>query len=249
MNKVLLGMVAVLGLGLSGMAQAGGALTGRVGLTGGSYKFDDKFVGLGCCSVPSGTVFTSNTSEGQYGALGGMGLVAGRFFADLGVEVDQYSKKRDSDFDGSLDTSIYRSDALLTLGAFIGDRWTVFAGYRHATFGDGVFSEKPNTIGNTENGPFLGGGVSFHPGKRLSLSSSAAYNFLKVSSDGTTFDEFDLNGFSLKLQMAFLGTPHAIFLRWQRFHGDVTYPNDHSYEYTEDYINLGYQATFDFTSW
>jgi hypothetical protein len=239
MKRVHAGIALVLGLAVSGTAGASGAFTGRVGLTGGTYEFDAEATSTGCPTCfPAGTVFfTAEDADNTYGLLLGTGLTAGRFFVDVGAEVSTYSEN--SDF--------YRSDGLLTLGAFIGDRWTVFGGFRNATFGDGVFSE---TNGNTETGPFLGGGVSFRAGKRLSMGVSAAYNKITLSDDSGTFEDTDLDGFSLKLQMSFLGTPHAIFLRGQRFDGEENVSEfSYIYEYSETYFNLGYQATFDFTSW
>ena len=238
--------VAIAGMGINGAAQASGAFTGRVGLTAGTYEFNDKAIDQGCCGNPIGTEFTSEDNTGQYGVLVGTGLAVARFFVDLGIEYVKYDSKYDTDFDGVEDTAFYRTDGLLTLGVFVGDRWTVFGGFRHATFGDGFFSEDN---GNTEEGPFLGGGVSFRAGDSVLLGASAAYNKVTLSQEGQPFDDVDLNGFSAKFQMSFLGTPHSVFLRWQRFDGDQSVSGSFDYEYTEDYINLGYQATFDFVSW
>lgn len=246
MNRAYLGIAVILGLAASSTAMAGGAFTGRAGATAGTYEFEEKAVDQGCCGNPIGTTFTDESSSGQYGLMGGLGLSVERFFADVGLEALQYSKDIDTDGDGVEDTSFYRTDFLLTLGVFVGDRWTIFGGYRHATFGDGFFSED---LGNSEDGPFLGGGVSFRAGKSISLGMSAAYNMLTLSQDGQVFEDLDLEGFSAKGQMSFLGTPHAIFLRWQRFDGDESIAGSYDYEYTEDYFNVGYQATFDFTSW
>lgn len=231
--------VAVAGMGINGAAQASGAFTGRVGLAAGTYEFDAKATSTGCPTCfPAGTVFyTDEDSDTNYGLLLGTGLTVGRFFLDIGAEVSQYSEN--SDF--------YRSDALLTLGVFIGDRWSIFGGFRNATFGEGVYSE---TNGNTETGPFLGGGVSFRAGDSVAMGMSAAYNKITLSYDGAVFEDTDLDGFSLKLQMSFLGTPHSIFLRGQRFEGEEDVPQfSYIYEYSETYIHLGYQATFDFKTW
>lgn len=242
-NGYAVGVALVLGIATSGTASASGAFTGRVGATAGTYEFNSTETDLGCCGNPIGFQLTTEDNSGQYGLLGGLGLTVGRFFVDVGVEVDTYSQKYDFDGDGQED-SYFRTDKLLTLGAFLGDRWTIFGGYRHATFGDAVFSED---FGNTEDGPFIGGGVSFRLGKALSLGTSAAYNRLTYTEEGTAFD-VDLDGFSVKVQGSFTGTPHAIFLRWQRFDGEYEEPG-YLLEYTEDYLNVGYQATFDFTSW
>jgi hypothetical protein len=246
MQRAYAGVAMILGLAASSTAMAGGAFTGRVGATAGTYSFDDKYVDTGGFFGPAGAAYTSEDNTGQFGVLAGTGLSVGRFFTDVGIEALKYSREFDTDGDGEDDTAFYRTDFLLTLGAFIGDRWTVFGGYRHATFGDGFFSED---LGSTENGPFLGGGVSFRAGKALSMGVSAAYNMLTLSQDGQNFEDLDLGGFSVKGQMSFLGTPHAIFLRWQRFDGDEAEAGIYEYEYTEDYLNVGYQATFDFKSW
>ena len=246
MHRALAGIVIILGLVASSGAAASGAFTGRVGLTGGTYNFQDTAIDQGCCGGPNGSVvFTSDENSGQYGILGGLGLTAGRFFADVGLEYTTYSQKYDLDGDG-LEDSYFRTDGLITLGVFAGDHVTIFGGYRHATFGDGFFSED---FGNTEDGPFLGAGVSFRAGKKVSMGASAAYNSLTLSSDGTIIDDLDLQGVSLKFNLGFVGTPHAIFLRWQRFEGDESVAGSYDYEYTEDYLNLGYQATFGFASW
>ena len=244
MSRISTWVALILGLALSGSAAASGAFTGRVGATLGSYKFEARETDLGCCGNPIGFSITSEDNSGQYGLLGGLGLNAGMFFADVGLEVDTYTEKYDLDGD-NVEDQYFRTDGLLTLGLFLGSNWSVFGGYRHATFGDGVFSEQ---YGNTEDGPFVGGGFSFRPGKKISLGMSAAYNKLTLSYDGTTLDEIDLDGLSVKFNLGFAGTPHAIFLRWQRFEGEYEEPG-YLYEYTEDYVNVGYQATFGFTSW
>jgi hypothetical protein len=245
MNQVYTGIIMLIGLAASSTAAAGGAFTGRAGVTLGTYEFNSREVDLGCCGNPIGFSISNEDNSGQYGVLGGLGLNAGLFFADVGLEVDTYNEKYDLDGDG-VEENYFRTDGLLTLGVFIGSHWSVFGGYRHATFGDGVFSEE---YGNTENGPFLGGGFSFRPGKKVSLGMSAAYNSLTLSYDGTNVEDIDLDGFSVKFNLGFVGTPHAIFLRWQRFDGEYDEEPGYLYEYTEDYLNLGYQATFGFASW
>lgn len=235
MNRVRTSVVLALGLIASGSAAASGAFTGRVGATVGSYQYEDEVNG----------VANADYDSGQYGVLLGLGLTAGRFFGDVGIEQFQYAKDRDTDGDFEEDDPYYRSDFLVTLGAFLGDHWTVFGGYRHSTQGDGVFADDG---GYTADGPLLGGGVSFRAGKKIGLGASAAYNFLSFSQDGQVVDDFDLDGISVKLQMNFVGTPHAIWLRGQRFTGEQSFGGG-EYEATEDYFNIGYQATFGFASW
>lgn len=244
MHRISACVALILGVALSSSAAASGAFTGRVGLTLGSYQYEAREVDLGCCGNPIGFQITDESDSGQYGVMGGLGLTAGPFFGDLGLEVDTYAEKYDLDGD-NVEDDYFRTDGLLTLGVFLGNHWSVFGGYRHATFGDGIFSEQ---YGNTEDGPFLGGGFTFRPSKKISLGMSAAYNKLTLSYDGNSVEDVDLDGLSLKFNLGFAGTPHAIFLRWQRFEGEYEEPG-YLYEYTEDYVNLGYQATFGFASW
>jgi hypothetical protein len=240
MNKVWLGFVAILGLGLNGVAQASGAWTGRGGVLAGPVSSEFTFTDNGCCGAP-GTSETEDDGDTTYGALGGSTLAVGRFFVDGGIEYQKYAEGEE-DF--------YRSDGLLTLGAYIGDRWSAFGGYRYATFGDGAFTDKG---GNRETGPFVGGGISFNPSKKVALGVSLALNILTIEFDDpflqSFFEDMDLTGVSAKAQMNVVGTPHSVFLRWQRFDGDLDREGDFAFEYTEDYINLGYQATFDFKTW
>lgn len=245
MKKLAVGIVAILAFGMSGLAQAEGAWTGRVGALGGPYKFKDKFTDTAGNFGPPGMEYSSEDGNTDYGILLGTTVGVGRFFGDLGTELTTYAEKQDVDGDGTLD-NYYRSDILATLGAYIGDRWTAFAGYRDALFGTRVYSEKN---GDTEKGPFVGGGVSFRPGDKVAIGVSLAYNFLKLSFQGQTIDNFNLNGLSGKVQASLLGTPHSVFLRWQHFKGDTDRPGVYAYEYTEDYVNVGYQATFDFKAW
>jgi hypothetical protein len=245
MRKIAITFAGALGLGLSGLAQAGGAWTARAGLDGGSYKFDDRYTDSGGLLGIGGAQYVRNDNDSTYGVLLGTTVGVGWFFGDFGTEVSKYAQGRDLDRNGTQD-DVYRSDVLATFGAYVGNRWTVFAGYREAQLGTGLYSEKS---GNTEKGPFLGGGVSFRPGSRVAIGGSLAYNFLNLSQQGSNVDNFSLNGLSAKVQASLLGTPHSVFLRWQHFHGTTTQASVYAYEYNEDYLNLGYQATFGFKTW
>jgi len=64
MNRTTAGIALILGLAVSSTAMASGAFTGRVGVTGGNYEFNDQFTDQGCCGNPAGTVFTSDDSSG-----------------------------------------------------------------------------------------------------------------------------------------------------------------------------------------
>jgi hypothetical protein len=244
MNKLQAAIAVVLTVS-SGVASASGAFTGRVGATLGNYSSQGTATSRGCCG-PDGTVYLDyDDSSAQYGLILGGGVSVSRFFVDLGVELTTFSDQYDQDGDG-VEDAYFRTDGLLTTGVFLGDHFSLFGGYRHATFGTGVFSDG---YGSTEYGPFAGAGVSFRPGKKIGLGLSVAYNDLTLEFDGSTLDDVDYSGLSVKGQLNIVGTPHAVFLRWQRFDADVSYPGDHDYEQTDDYINVGYTATFDFSSW
>src|SRR5262245_26795821 len=112
MRKGVVGFVMALALGSSGVAQAGGAITGRA--SAGSYNQETTIVDQGCCGNPVGTEFSDDYSSGQFGVMGGVGVTVSRFFGDVGLELVGYSKEADTDFDGQEDTAMYRSDFLLT---------------------------------------------------------------------------------------------------------------------------------------
>lgn len=245
MNKALVALLAGLGLGAIAPAHAGGAFTGRAGLTGGSYKFQDEYTDKAGALGPPGAIYRTEQTSGLFGLLGGTTVTLDRLFGDFSIEFEKYSKQRDLDGDGAEDDDVFRSDSVLTLGAYLGDSWLVFLGARHATFGDGFFSD---TGGNAEDGPFVGAGYSMKTNKKWALGASLAFNALTLKVNGQPVDDVDLAGLSAKVQVNRLGSPHSFFLRWQHFKGDSSSASA-AYQYTEDYLNLGYQATFDFASW
>ena len=59
----------------------------------------------------------------------------------------------------------------------------------------------------------------------------------------------DLVGVSAKVQANLLETPHSAFLRIQAFNGTQKESGVGELEYTESYVTIGYQATFDFKTW
>jgi len=211
-------------------AFASGALNARGGLFAGSYKFEDKFE-----DQQGGTTDETSDSTTTYGVLLGSTLALGRFFGDVGIEFSQLTEDDASD----------RTDLLLNLGMFLGDRWTVFLGYRQGRYGDGVF----NDDALLQYGPVVGAGVSFFPGEKLSLNVSLAVSQLALEIGGQEVEDLDLTGASLKAQANFLGTPHGVFLRAQHFAGDISEPGFFAYEYTETYAIIGYQLAFTLSSW
>ena len=240
MHKGMLGFVITVALGASGAAQAEGNFSGRIGAGFGSYTFSDE------TKDGTGTVVDEfDETDSYFGVLAGTTVGVGRFYADLGVEFLGFSDGDDLDGDGVEDDT-FRTDLLLNLGFYIGDRWVAFIGYRNAAYGDGFNSDEG---GYVQRGPFFGGGFSFRAGERLSFGASLAYNAMKLEINGSAIDEFDLNGVSAKLQMNVLETPHSVFLRYQHFNGSIDEPGVFEYEYNEGYLTLGYQATFDFKTW
>jgi hypothetical protein len=246
--KALLIASATILASLSTAANASGALSGRVGLNGGSYSTEYTFTDLGCCGGASGTDEDSDTLYGV--ALGG-NLLLKAFYVDLGVEYSKYNQA----------SEITRSDGLLTLGVHIGSNFQIFGGYRHSTFGDGFFSSDrpPNNterfpFARSEYGPFLGLGLRFRLGESASLATTAAYNLLSYKrpdeegESGEELEELDYNGLSLKVQ---LGLPKntAVFVRWQSFTAEQSFAGEFGEELTDSYFVLGVQKGFTFASW
>lgn len=245
MKRVFAVIAVAAGLVASGSAWAGGALGARVGVNGGNYSLDYSTTDLSC-GGPCGPASETNDNETVYGINVGLNLVVAAFFADLGIEYSQYADAEDFN----------RSDATLTLGGFIGN-FQVFGGYRRGEFGDGFFSsDNPSTFStpvsffaHSEYGPFIGAGVGFKLGKSANMGFTLAYNSLtyETPSFGPLTD-LDYNGFSAKLQVGLPGNVQT-YLRWQRFEADQTQPGSFSEDLSTEYIVLGVQKGFTFTSW
>lgn len=206
----------VAGMLAAGPASAGGALNGKLGAYAGKYKYED-----------SG--FSDDSS--MFGVLLGGVLAGDRVFGDVTIE---YAQLNNDSFD--------RTDMLFTTGLYLGKIWTASVGYRRGMFGDGAFNDDIYL----ESGPFFGVSVNFHSGQAVTLNAAMAYNKLDLEVQGQSFDDLDLGGISLKLQAGFVGTPHAIFVRTQRFKGDV---EGTAIAYEEDYIVFGYQFSPTLRSW
>ncbi len=232
-RKIAAGLVVSAAL-FSGAAWADGSLSGRVGLSGGQYSTKDECPGCGAGFVPT------DASVSIYSFLLGGRFSFKRVLFDVGVEGLKYGK------DQTLNNNenSYRTDITPSFGVYVGDRWNLFIGYRDALFGDSLFSDTTSSgNGNSETGPFGGVGARFGLGSSMSLSPSLAYNSLKLKFQGSSSSvkNFTLNGYSARLALGFNDTPHSLFLRWQRFDGDF---QSGFYKYKEDYVTLGYQATF-----
>lgn len=233
MNTNLAAVMGVVSALVAANVEAAGAFTGRVGGMVGKYNFEDEF------NAPPAAPEKTKADSTTYGGLLGARLNAGRFFGDLGLEYSKLSEENSNE----------RTDLLTTIGLDVGDRWSLFAGYRYALFGDGFFDD---TNGVREVGPYAGIGVSFQPGQRLAMGISLAVNSLSLKSDDPSFqailDDVDLLGYSFKLQFNLLDSPHSVFLRVQDFEGDTSQPG-FTYDYSERYYVFGYQMTFDIASW
>lgn len=247
MNKLGRGLlVLVIGLTGSATAHADGAFSGKVGVLLGPYSYSSEFTDQGCNCITAADTYEE--TDFDLGLNAGLTLGVSRWFADVGVEFIGFAEGDDLDDppDGEEDPT-FRTDSALTTGVYLGDRWVLFGGYRNTHYGDGFASD---TGGFIQQGPFIGGGATFKMGSRTALGVSLAYNDLTMEIQGTTIDDLDLAGFSGKLQLNILKSPNSIYLRWQHFSGSIDFPAlGYGFEFTEDYVNLGYQLTFDFTSW
>jgi hypothetical protein len=163
------------------------------------------------------TDVTTNTDLGNsdstnvrltYGGEVGYTLTLGDFYSDVGLNLLRVKFEESQN---------WRTDLLFTVGYYINDNWSVFAGIRRGWQGDGVFKDD---VFN-EFGPYAGVGFGGLPlGGWGILNTSFAYNFDKVRDfplDGT---DFSYPGVSVKLGLNFKGTPHSLQLRLQRFSGD-----------------------------
>ncbi|MGQ0622280.1 MAG: hypothetical protein ACT4QA_20585 [Panacagrimonas sp.] len=220
--RICLAATTALALGLAPCAalQAGDlAYTGRVGLIAGAYE------GKGAIASPQ----TDRRSE-----------IDGSFEASYGGTVGVRVSNRRFDrwqFDAAIDaieveygdsSEANRTDLLFSGNYAVLDSLSILAGYRLGWQGDGLFDDEILS----ESGPFAGlgfGGLTFGP--RIGFAASAAYNFnrldLKVNDgDRTRSLDFSYPGFSINASLLFLGTPHAIRLRFQQFDGDTSFSRD-----------------------
>lgn len=220
MKQVLIGMVSAWAVLATGAAEAAGAVIGRAGLTAGTYEFE---------------AGSFRTDSNAYGVQLGFGGSFGRIFLDWGMDYQHVA----NDF-------LDRTDYLFTGGVFIGDRWSVFGGYRYGNFGDDFTATSTDSNYYLARGPYAGGSFSQRIGSAVALNLALAYNFVEYSDpDGTSLD-ISADGVSGKLQANLLGTPHAIYLRAQAFNGE---DDANTFKFKESFVQLGYAFTFDLLSW
>lgn len=186
---------------------------GRVGPTVGFYAADFT---VDFTDVASGTTTEQGfdgDQETAYGLQAGLNASYGNWFGDLAVDYLRFEFE---------DDKVHRTDLVLTAGYRIGDNFSVFAGFRKSTQGDGVFNDDVFE----EDGPLVGAGVGGIAAGALVLGASLAANFSELEfSDAEEFDglgsDVDYDGLSLKLSAALKSRPnHSLQLRLQRYEGD-----------------------------
>lgn len=192
------------------------SFSARAGLAGGGYRNS---------STADFTLLNDNTevktsggnsSYFAYGPQVGVSARFGNIFTDLAVE---YLEVRNDDTNPITEKEfeLDRTDALLTVGYLIDNRWSVFGGYRRGFQGDGPFDDETFR----ESGFYVGGGVGGVTAGGFILGASLAYNFSEGKDFPNPGDDIDYNGISLKVSIVPAATPqHALQLRYQRFSGD-----------------------------
>lgn len=220
MKKILIGILSVSAWFSAGTADAAGFITGRAGLTAGTYDFE-----------ASG----SRTDSNAYGVQVGFGASIGRIFVDWGMDYQHVA----NDY-------LDRTDYLFTGGVFIGDRWSVFGGYRAGNYSDDFTATSADSNYYQATGPFAGGSFSQRIGDRVALNLALAYNVVEYSDEQGVALDISANGISGKLQANILDTPHSIYLRAQAFNGE---DDSNTFEFKENFVQLGYTFTFDLLSW
>jgi hypothetical protein len=163
------------------------------------------------CPIPDGPPATECSAKGvsaTYGGELGYTLNLADFYADVGLNLLRTKSGGDN---------LWRTDLLFTVGYYITDNWSAFAGFRRGWQGDGVFNDDVFE----ETGPYVGFGYGGIPlGGWGTLNMSAAYNFDEVKNFPIDGEDLDYPGISLKFGMNFRNTPHSLQLRLQRFSGD-----------------------------
>src|ERR1044071_7913943 len=146
-------MLMVTGLGLASLPSWGMDITqgARIGAAVGRYS------GHGEVSTfdPSGTFVPAFSAESTnvratYGGEVGYTINLADFYADVGLNL---LRVRFADQDN------WRTDLLFTLGYYLNDNWSLFAGFRRGWQGDGVFNDETFK----EFGPYVGVGFGGIP--------------------------------------------------------------------------------------
>jgi hypothetical protein len=210
-----------------------------------SFSFRDPTTGAVLVDPDSGQELAASfdADEFAWGLQAGVGALYGDFFADLGVEFLAV----DAD-----DADLDRTDVLLTAGYFVGQYGQVFGGYRKGMQGSGFFDD--DTF--SEDGFFVGVGLGGMSMGELVVGASLAYNLSKAKDFPIDGQEFDYDGFSLKLSGQLKSMPqHSLQLRFQQFSGDSTTDLDFDGDavadarlevddLTETYVQLTYFYSF-----
>lgn len=185
-----------------------------------------------------------------------------RFYSDIAIDL------LSTQADGS---HRERSELTTSLGYYLSDHWSLFAGYRLGVAGNGLFDDSAFH----ENGFYTGIGVAGLEADALVLALSTAYNFSLLNSSGrfdtdrtdsatgTTYhfetdETFSYPGLSIKLAAYLHDRPrHVLQLRYQRFNGvskgaveavnaDASVQRaPYRIEFTETYTQLSYLYFFD----
>ncbi len=207
---------------------------GRVGLIGGSYDIDISARATdGVSGAPLAAV-AEDDSSGTYGAHTGLYVGVDDLFFDVALELLTGLESLGDDLD--------RTDVLATVGYFVGQNVSVFAGYRKGFQGDGFFDDEALD----ESGFYAGIGVRGFSVGDINMFASAAYNFSSV--EGGSLNEstdIDYDGVSLKLGGAHSKWPsHSVQLRYQRFDGDDSVSEDLNLDGTPDRIDAELTETY-----
>jgi len=202
-------MLLVTGLGVSSLPAAAMEMgqAARFGAAVGRYSSGLKVEGFdsGGNLVVGGDVTNVKLT---YGGELGYTLTLSDFYADVGLNM---LRVRLQNVDN------WRTDALFTVGYYLNDNWSVFAGFRRGWQGDGVFKQDKFR----EIGPYLGFGFGGMPlGSWGVFNSSFAYNFDRIENIAGTDIDFSYPGVSAKFGLNLKGTPHSLQLRVQHFWGD-----------------------------
>lgn len=201
---------------------------GRIGVLAGTYE--------GELEVPGGELSTDQ--ELAYGITTGLTYRIDSLFFDVALEY--FRQEIDPD-------SVDRTDVLPSVGIFIGDHWSAFAGYRIGKQGDGLFDDEIQD----EQGFFFGIGAGGFSLGSFNLNASIAYNLSEIdgaSDEGISFSDVDYDGVVLKIAASPKSSPqHSFEFRAQRFEGDgevTDGTNFLPFELTETYLFGGYIYRF-----
>jgi hypothetical protein len=179
----------------------------------------------------NGQEATDSVNSFVYGGALGYYVLVGSFYGNLGLELLR----------GRLGAEILdRTDVLPTLGYYVTNNLSVFAGYRWAYQGPNFF----NNDDFDERGPYVGVGYGGIPlAADWMLGTSLAYNFDTVKD--FFVDDYRYHGIGIKLSANKAGSPHSFQLRAQRFSGEES-TGGITLELSEIYVTTSYSYSFKF---